>query len=259
MPEGIEALASLGVELQPGIGRPFQGIRFCWQHSSVSADFPGSPALGLRRTVLHDLLVRKAQSCGVTFVWGAKHVSLAGAGVQLDRRVIAAQFVVGADGQNSQIRRQAGLQVGMRERRRVGSRRHYRVEPWSPYVEVHWGYGCQIYITPTARDEVCIAVISKNGLRLSDALPQFPELEHRLAKAAPASEERGGISVSRKLRNVSRGRVALVGDASGSVDAITGVGLSVGFSQAIAFARALKNGNLEQYRSDHIAILRRPR
>jgi hypothetical protein len=43
------------------------------------------------------------------------------------------------------------------------------------------------------------------------------------------------------------------------VDAITGEGLSLGFRQSIAFARALKNGKLEEYRRDHASIMRRPR
>jgi 2-polyprenyl-6-methoxyphenol hydroxylase-like FAD-dependent oxidoreductase len=259
MPEGIQALASLGIELEPDIGRPFKGIRFCWEHSSISADFPGLPALGLRRTRLHDLLVRKAQSCGVTLVWGAKHVSLASAGVQFDDKLVRAQFVVGADGQNSPVRRQSGLQLGMRERRRVGFRRHYRLEPWSPYVEVHWRHGCQIYITPTTADEVCIAVISNGGARVAEALRQFPELERRTARAKAGSGEKGGLSISRRLRNVYRDRIALIGDASGSVDAITGEGLSVGFRQSLALAHALKNGCLEDYQSRHAAIMRTPR
>ncbi len=53
--------------------------------------------------------------------------------------------------------------------------------------------------------------------------------------------------------------VALIGDASGSVDAITGEGLSLGFLQSVALARALKSGNLDQYRRRHAAIMRRPR
>ena len=41
---------------------------------------------------------------------------------------------------------------------------------------------------------------------------------------------------SRVLPAVARGRVALVGDASGTVDAVTGHGLSLSFQQAIHLA-----------------------
>jgi flavin-dependent dehydrogenase len=102
-------------------------------------------------------------------------------------------------------------------------------------------------------------VISRGEVRVADALREFPELQNRLAKAKAVSAERGGLSISRKLPNVCDHSVALIGDASGSVDAITGEGLSVGFSQSVALAQALRSGNLEEYRRDHAAIMRRPR
>jgi 2-polyprenyl-6-methoxyphenol hydroxylase-like FAD-dependent oxidoreductase len=57
---------------------------------------------------------------------------------------------------------------------------------------------------------------------------------------------------------VVRGRVALIGDASGSVDAITGEGLCVSFQQAISLADALETGNLTSYQLEHRRLLRRP-
>ena len=77
---------------------------------------------------------------------------------------------------------------------------------------------------------------------LNTALREFPELERRLQGAWPCSAERGAVTVSRKLRRVFHGRTVLVGDASGSVDAITGEGLSLSFHQAVALAEALVPG-----------------
>jgi flavin-dependent dehydrogenase len=48
--------------------------------------------------------------------------------------------------------------------------------------------------------------------------------------------------------------VALVGDASGSVDAITGHGLSLAFQQALFLAEAFERGNLALYESAHRQI-----
>jgi flavin-dependent dehydrogenase len=53
---------------------------------------------------------------------------------------------------------------------------------------------------------------------------------------------------------VARGRTALVGDASGTVDAVTGHGLSLSFQQAIALAEAMKKNDLEIYRQAHKTI-----
>jgi flavin-dependent dehydrogenase len=49
-----------------------------------------------------------------------------------------------------------------------------------------------------------------------------------------------------------------VGDASGSVDAITGEGLCLLFQQAVALAGALASGDLSQYQAEHRRIGRRP-
>jgi len=52
--------------------------------------------------------------------------------------------------------------------------------------------------------------------------------------------------------------VVLVGDASGTVDAITGEGLGLGFNQALALANCLKQGSLAGYQSAHRHLAMRP-
>src|ERR1035438_6750797 len=48
-------------------------------------------------------------------------------------------------------------------------------------------------------------------------------------------------------------------EASGSVDAVTGEGLSMAFRQAVALAEAMRAGNLPQYEMAHRGIARLPR
>jgi flavin-dependent dehydrogenase len=52
--------------------------------------------------------------------------------------------------------------------------------------------------------------------------------------------------------------VALIGDASGSLDAVTGEGLCQAFRQAEALADALASGRLESYQAAHERIRRGP-
>ena len=126
-------------------------------------------------------------------------------------------------------------------------------------MEIHWGDSCQIYVTPVSAAEVCVVLISRNPrLRLDDALPQFPKVQRRLANAACVTQERGGVTASRRLRSVYRGNVALVGDASGSVDAVTGEGLCLLFQHAAALGAALETGDLVVYQAEHRRIGRRP-
>lgn len=126
-------------------------------------------------------------------------------------------------------------------------------------MELYWGPKCQIYATPTSADEVCIALVSRTpDLRLDAALAAFPELAARLHRAEPSSAERGAISSTRKLRRVYKDRVCLVGDASGSVDAITGEGLCLAFSQATLLADCLVTDDLERYQRQHRMLATRP-
>jgi flavin-dependent dehydrogenase len=50
----------------------------------------------------------------------------------------------------------------------------------------------------------------------------------------------------------------LIGDASGSVDAITGEGMSLSFRQALVLADALVAGDLRQYQTAHRHMRMRP-
>jgi flavin-dependent dehydrogenase len=110
-----------------------------------------------------------------------------------------------------------------------------------------------------ARNEVCVAVISRDSkLRLDEALDDFPELSGHLRKVEPVSAEMGALSVSRRLKSIHRNNVALIGDASGSVDAITGEGICVSVKQARALAVAIESGDLGRYQDEHRKLMKRP-
>ena len=259
MPDGMAAARALGIDLDLAGGVPFRGIRFREGETSVEAAFPRGYGLGLRRTALHRLMVTRAESAGVRLAWGARVTGLAEDGVIADGRLVRARWIVGADGGQSPVRHWAGLDACRRDSRRYGFRRHYRVDAAAPVMEIHWGDNCQLYITPIDPTEVCVVLISRDPrLRLEDALPQFPEVARRVAAAGASTLERGGVSASRRLKAVCRGRVALVGDASGSVDAITGEGLCLLFQQAVALAGALAADNLSLYQAEHRRIGKRP-
>ena len=259
MPDALSALTSIGVEMPSGIGHPFRGIRFLGNESSVEARFPEGAGIGIRRTILHATLADAAAQSGVTLLWNTPVVSIDGDQVTLPGRVLRARFIVGADGENSSVRRWAGLGPCRSEDRRFGFRRHYQIKPWADLVEVHWAEGCQLYITPVAADQVCVALLSRDHeFRLADALGRFPEVATRLQGTQPASAERGALSASRRLQRVTAGPVALIGDASGSVDAVTGEGMCLAFRQAVALAQALEAGDLNQYQAAYDGIRRGP-
>jgi hypothetical protein len=162
------------------------------------------------------------------------------------------------------------------------------VAPWSPFVEVYWADCCQVYVTPVSAQEICVALLTSDPhARLETVLrPSTPTTgalgtpfaglrEKLLQSGADARAEgrpMGGITSTSRLQAVARGRIALVGDASGSADAITGDGLSLAFQQAIALAEAmaagvankpvlglLGRGELGRYQQAHARISRVPR
>ncbi|HKO03469.1 MAG TPA: NAD(P)/FAD-dependent oxidoreductase [Candidatus Acidoferrales bacterium] len=259
MPEGVEALRELGVEVPAGEARPFCGIRFLDGGRVAEARFAKGQGLGIRRTTLHRVLVERAEACGVQLLWRTKVSGISAEGVALASGVVRTRWICGADGGHSRVRRWLGLDRGAGRAPRYGTRRHFRVRAWSDCVEVYWGRESQLYVAPVGEEELCIATISRvPGIRVEQALAVHPELAARLAGAGTASGERGGVTSSLRLRRVYRGRVALVGDASGSVDAITGQGLSLAFQQAHALAAAMEAGDLAQYQAAHGRIRRRP-
>src|SRR5712691_9627092 len=69
MPGTLVALRELGVEICPGDGQVFRGIRFVDSASTVEANFSGASGFGMRRTILHQKMVERAEVCGVTLLW----------------------------------------------------------------------------------------------------------------------------------------------------------------------------------------------
>jgi flavin-dependent dehydrogenase len=251
LPAAPAALAQLGISLDRQNAFPIRGIRFVGDGASVEASFPSGIGWGVRRTRLHRLLADRACELGVRMLWGVCVTNPA--------EIATSRWIVGADGQTSRIRRISGLDAAAKESSRFGFRRHYQVEPWADCVEVHWASGCQIYVTPVGQSEVGIALLTRDPhQRVEGALQAFPELQRRLQGVAFSSAERGALTMSRRLRRVVRDRTALIGDASGSVDAITGEGLSLAFRQSIALADAMVAGDLEAYQAEHRRLAQKP-
>ena len=60
MPDGRQALAKLGISIPAENTHSFRGIRFVSGDLSVEASFPNGSGIGVRRTVLHGIMVERA-------------------------------------------------------------------------------------------------------------------------------------------------------------------------------------------------------
>ena len=259
LPQGAAALHSLGIHLNSDVAVPLAGIRFAGRGSSAYGKFPGMTGFALRRIRLHQLLVERANQAGVIFHWGTHVTNIDSRQVAAGEMQIRYTWLVGADGQNSFVQKWANLSPLRTNDKRFGFRQHFRVHSWPNLVDVYWGDRCQILATPTGHHEVCIALLSSDAtLRINQAFTLFPEFAAMLEGAVPITRETGSITCLNRLPAVTRGHIALVGDASGSVDAITGLGLSLAFQQAIFLAEAFESGDLAHYESAHRKIAAMP-
>jgi flavin-dependent dehydrogenase len=250
MPSGLAVLERLGARAllgQEGCA-PFVGIRYVQEDGSgVEGRLPEPGGLGVRRVALAAALTERARAVGVelrerTQVQAHRRTE---GGVALETLAgrVEARVLVAADGLGSPLRRAEGLEVAAQGPRRFGVRRHFRVKPWAPYVEVHFADGVEAYVTPAGAERVGLAFLWEDGLpgRIGfDALlARFPTLADRLSGAEPDSQVRGAGPLLRTARARVADRFVLVGDAAGYVDALTGEGLSLAFTCAEALGELL--------------------
>jgi flavin-dependent dehydrogenase len=262
MPDTLTALKTLGIDLSRREATPFRGIRFREAESAnyVEAEFGGSFGLGIRRTVLHAKLAERAAELGVVLLWGSR-VTLNGDGrILCQGEPVRSTWVIGADGEASPFRKWAVLDEARHEHIRFAASQHFQVTPWTDFVEVYWGRDCQITVAAIAPEEVCVAVTSRvPALRFHDAVDRVPALASRLRNLGGLGKPRGARAASRRLRRVYRDRLALVGDASGSVDPLTGEGIGLAFKQAAALVEAITRNDLWAYQAEHDCIGKAPR
>ncbi len=142
---------------------------------------------------------------------------------------------------------------------RYGLRQHFLTAPWSPYIEVYWHESCEAYVTPVSPGCIGVALLfSERPASFAGLLSHFPELERRLRGLAPASEVRGSGPLWQPRTRRVRHNVALVGDAAGYLDAITGEGLSLAFEEAHLLAEALQQDAWSGYALASQRLRRQP-
>lgn len=265
LPGALRAVQALGADPP---GQPLAGISYRAPGRHADHRFEAGWGRGVRRTALHEALSQRAVDVGARLLHGrvtalrqdANGVEIEmvpgggggdGAGQGRRRVTLSAGWVLGCDGLHSTIRRLAELEAGPGRRAvrpgagRYGLRRHFQVPPWTDLVEVYWSPHAEAYVTPVGPDTVGVALLGPRSVCGTgfDALlrTQFPELGARLAAAGTTGSLLGAGPLRQRSRRRSAGRVRLVGDASGYVDALTGEGVRVGLAQAEAAVRHLED------------------
>jgi flavin-dependent dehydrogenase len=236
MPGALPLLERLGVAVE---GKPLRGVTYRQGTRAVTHRFAGGGGLGVRRTTLHDALSARADELGVqrlTAKVSGVYSGVDDVTVSSDSDDVTARYLLACDGLHSTVARLTGLAARAPQRaRRYGVRQHYAVAPWSDTIEVYYA------------DVVGIAMLAGQRVDYQTALEAVPDLAERLRDAEPASSRRGAGPFRQRTRARTSGRILLVGDASGYVDAITGEGLRLGMAQARVAVQSVGAGRPKDY------------
>lgn len=257
MPGAVGALRRLGVAPD---GYPLTGIAYRSKQWCAVHEFANGTGLGVRRTALHAALALRAEELGVESLKAkvdglqqdADHVRAAG---------VTARWLMACDGLHSHVRSSLGLakQARRARQRRYGTRRHYEVTPWSDTVEVYWGQRFEAYVTPVSASSVGVALLGPRPHEFDAVLEALPELRARLGAARVAGPTLGAGPLLQRTSARTAGRVRLVGDAGGYVDALTGEGIRVGLAQAEAAIATLEpdvSKSSANYEREWLAVTR---
>ncbi|OBB59333.1 monooxygenase [Mycobacterium sp. 852013-51886_SCH5428379] len=254
MPHTLAHLDRLGVT-PPGV--PLRGIAYVAGEHRIDAGFRTRPGRGVRRTVLHAALREAAVAAGVRIVHGTVDTVDQDA-TSVRAGGLRARYLAAADGLHSPVRRTLGLSQTCSAPRRWGIRRHVHTAPWSDRVEVHWAADSEAYVTPVADDCVGIAILSAARGGFDAHLAQFPALLDRVGGHVHGSDRAAG-PLWQKARNRTAGRVLLVGDAAGYIDALTGEGLGLAFGGAELLVECVVSQRPGDYDRRWRALTRRHR
>ncbi len=255
MPGAVTALRSLGVE-PPGV--PFRGIGYFGAGHHAESLFRSGTGVGSRRTELHAALLAAVSAAGIP-VLGRRVTTIAQDDTSVTAAGLTARYLAAADGLHSPISRSLGLDLPVRVRRpRWGLRRHYRVTPWSDLVQVHWSDRSEAYVTPVGENLVGVAVLSSERKPFDDQLTRFPLLATHL-DGTDGGAVRGAGPLRRRTSSRVAGRVLLVGDAAGYVDALTGEGIAVSLACSRSLVQCLVAGRPADYEAAWLRQSRRYR
>jgi flavin-dependent dehydrogenase len=134
--------------------------------------------------------------------------------------------------------------------------------PWSDHVEIYFADELEAYVTPVGAGEIGVAFLwtphDGKARSCAELLSRVPALARRLDGVASSSATVGLGPLALEVRTITAPRFALLGDAAGTIDAITGEGISLALETAHELCVAWRDtARLERYQRAHSRMFRR--
>jgi flavin-dependent dehydrogenase len=273
-PKGVELLREAGLASLL-VGSVVRGMRlFSPKGIAVESRFPGGcTGLALRRDRFDPALLLEATKAGAELRRGNRLEAFHYSGGIWELRAGAETFrsrlLVGADGRHSFVARELGVQEALpKNRRRVALHFFARSERAAPELgEMHiLRDGSYAGISPTGPNELNVSLVcdaekaKPGGLAAAEALLELsPYLAGRFLPLLPQTQVTVAYPVSHQVHSIAGPSWALVGDAAGFLDPLTGEGIFQALKSASllaarvleAFDGASLTSSLAAYRNDH--------
>jgi len=255
-PAGVALLDELGLRAElTGNMRPLLGmVLISPKHKRLQTRFPSHMSypdfgLSLHRPEFDNALLQAAARSGATIRMGKRLQALrpadTGWRAQLaDGETISTRLLIGADGRKSRVARLLNLATNPWQERVALHVDVPSLTPTEPYGEMHvFPDGTYIGLNPIGPRTLNVSalcdpeeLLETTALEFINQRTQASEhLRPRIAPLTSAASVRATFPAAASVRDVTTANAALIGDASGFLDPLTGEGIY----QALWTARAL--------------------
>lgn len=265
-------IASQKMLYQLGLWEALHQYRHCyystmsvWEKDSFariqfSADSLGLDQLGciVENQIIQQLLWHKVtQQSNVEIIHGkAKDVTMNSqyALVTLeDNRLLMAKLLVGADGANSWLRQQVNIPLNFRDyghsalvcnvktelAHEACARQIFSADSILAFLPMHEPHLCSIVWSQPP--ELAEKNIQSNDSDFNKALTIA--FDNQLGRCEVVSERHAIPLTARYARDFAQPRVALIGDAAHTIHPLAGLGVNLGFMDALALAQVIRDNS----------------
>ena len=212
--------------------------------------------LALPRPELDNTLLSIAREAGVTVRMGARpqKIERTGAGWRAtlpNGEVVESRLLIGADGRKSATARLLGLSLPVRRSRTAIHIDRPSRMPVAPLGQMHvFDDGAYVGLNPIRANLVNFSIVcDPEALRanpvvdfINDHIARSPYLSELIEPLAPNAKPGATFPASARGRTAAVEDAALVGDASGYIDPLTGEGIFAALWTADELARAVIAG-----------------